>query len=348
MEGKMGLKNPYIQALLILLLSLGLAKVIDLLFSKLLSRLAARTRTAIDDRIIATLRWPIFYSLILGGLSAALGRLHLPQAAGFYSLGLIKTVALLIWSWAGLRISLLLITELSGRTRRHELVQKRFKPLFENLTKITVFSIALILLLSIWRIRVTALLASAGVIGLVIGFAARDILANFFGGLFVLVDSPYKEGDYIVLDSGERGIVMDIGLRSTKIKTKDDIEITIPNAQIANSKIINESGPQEKTRVRVRVGVAYGSDVDRVKEILTQIAEENERVCAEPNPRICFREFGDFSLNFELLCWIEDPVNRGLVLDELNTAIYKRFAQEKIEIPFPQHDLYIKEFPKEA
>jgi len=343
----MGLKNPYIQALLILLLSLGLAKVIDLLFTKLLPRLAARTRTAIDDRIIATLRWPIFYSLILGGFSAALGRLHIPQAAGFYSLGLIKTVVLLIWSWAGLRISLLLIAGLSSRTRRRELVQKRFKPLFENLIKITVFSIALIILLSIWGIRVTALLASAGVMGLIIGFAARDILANFFGGLFVLVDSPYKEGDYIVLDSGDRGIVMDIGLRSTKIKTKDDIEITIPNAQIANSKIINESGPQEKTRVRVHVGVAYGSDVDKVKEILTQVAEESEHVCESPEPRVRFREFGDFSLNFELLCWIEDPINRGLVLDQLNTAIYKRFAEEGIEIPFPKRDLYIRELPRE-
>jgi small-conductance mechanosensitive channel len=341
------LENIYIQALLILLLSLGAAKGIDLLFTKGLVRLAARTKTAIDERLITILHHPIFYSIILAGIYVAIARFTLPEKALFYLAGLLKSLALLLWSGAALKVTLLLIQTMERRARGKELIRRRFAPLFENLAKIAVFVIALIILLSIWGIPVTALLASAGLMGLVIGFAARDILANFFGGLFVLADSPYKIGDYIVLDSGEKGIVMDIGLRSTRIKTKDDIEITIPNAQIANSKIINESGPQERTRVRARVGVAYGSDVDKVKEILTRVAEENEHVCAEPKPRVRFREFGDFSLNFELLCWIEDPLNRGLVLDELNTAIYKRFAEEGIEIPFPQHDIYIKQFPKE-
>lgn len=341
------MENPYIQALLILLLSLGLAKGIDLLFTKGLVRLAARTKTVIDERLFAILHRPIFYSILLAGVYAAIARFTLPEGALFYLGGLLKSLALFIWSWAALRVALLLIQTMERRARGKDLLRRRFAPLFENLAKIAVFVVALIILLSIWGIPVTALLASAGLMGLIIGFAARDILANFFGGLFVLADSPYKIGDYIVLDSGEKGIVMDIGLRSTRIKTKDDIEITIPNAQIANSKIINESGPQEKTRVRVRIGVAYGSDIDKVREILTRIAEENEQVCAEPRPRIRFREFGDFSLNFELLCWIEDPLARGRVLDQLNTAVYKRFAEEGIEIPFPKRDLYVKEFPKE-
>ncbi|MFQ6090640.1 MAG: mechanosensitive ion channel family protein, partial [Candidatus Bipolaricaulia bacterium] len=284
----------------------------------------------------------------LAGIYLAIARFILPEGALFYLGGLLKSFALFIWSWAVMRVILLLIQTMERRARGRDLLRRRFAPLFENLAKIVVFAVALIILLSIWGIPVTALLASAGLMGLIIGFAARDILANFFGGLFVLADSPYKIGDYIVLDSGERGMVTDIGLRSTRIKTKDDIEITIPNAQIANSKIINESGPQERTRVRVRVGVAYGSDVDRVKVVLTEVAEGNEHVCESPEPRVRFREFGDSSLNFELLCWIEDPINRGRVLDELNTAIYKRFAEEGIEIPFPQRDVYIKRFPKEG
>ena len=344
---EMVLENIYIQALLILLLSLGVAKGIDLLFTRVLARFTARTKTAIDERLFAILHRPIFYSILLAGIYVAIARFTLPERALFYLAGLLKTLALLIWSFAVMRVILLLIQTMERRARGKDLLRRRFAPLFENLTKIAVFVIALIILLSIWGIPVTALLASAGLMGLVIGFAARDILANFFGGLFVLADSPYKIGDYIVLDSGEKGIVMDIGLRSTRIKTRDDIEITIPNAQIANSKIINESGPEERTRVRVRVGVAYGSDIDKVKAVLAEVADKNEHVCPEPTPRVRFREFGDSSLNFELLCWIEDPLSRGLVLDELNTAIYKRFAEEGIEIPFPQRDVYIKRFPKE-
>ena len=339
------LENHYIQAFLILLFSLGLAKGIDLLFTKGLVRLAAHTKTTIDERLIGILHRPIFYSILFAGIYAAIARFTLPEQALFYLGGLLKTLALIIWSWATLRVTLLLIQTMERRARGKDLLRRRFAPLFENLSKIIVVAVALIVLLSIWGIPVTALLASAGLMGLVIGFAARDILANFFGGLFVLADSPYKIGDYIVLDSGDKGIVMDIGLRSTRIKTKDDIEITIPNAQIANSKIINESGPQEKTRVRVRVGVAYGSDVDKVKAVLTAVAEGNEHVCPEPAPRVRFREFGASGLVFELLAWIDKPVFRGRVMHELNRRVYKAFYASSIEIPYAKRDVYIKEMP---
>lgn len=341
------INNVYIQALLILLLSIALAKLVDILFTKAILKLAARTKTELDDRIIRALHRPIFYSIILAGLHFAVAHLDIPRYADFYFVGLVKTVAVIVWAWAILRITSALIEGLGRRVSRDELVQGRFVPLLANLAKIIIFLAGFIILLSIWGIRVTALLASAGIAGLVIGLAARDTLANFFGGLFILVDSPYKVGDYIVLDSGEKGIVTDIGIRSTRIRTRDDIEITIPNAQIANSKITNESGPQDKTRVRARVGVAYGSDVDKVKQVLLELARANGDVCESPEPRARFREFGDSSLNFELLCWIENPLLRGQVLDELNTQIYKRFAQKGIEIPFPQRDLYIKRMPSE-
>ncbi|MCP4707996.1 MAG: mechanosensitive ion channel, partial [Planctomycetes bacterium] len=143
--------------------------------------------------------------------------------------------------------------------------------------------------------------------------------------------------------SGERGRVTMIGLRSTRILTLDDIEITIPNAVIANAKITNESGgPSEKHRVRIAVGVAYGSDIDQVRSILYQIALDNQNVSVDPEPRVRFTAFGDSSLDFQLLCWVEKPILRGLVIDELNTAIYKEFNKNKVEIPFPQRDVHLK------
>ena len=128
-----------------------------------------------------------------------------------------------------------------------------------------------------------------------------------------------------------------IGLRSTRMMTRDDVEITVPNAAIASGKIINESGgPSKKSRVSVGVGVAYGSDVDQVREVLLRAAQGVEFVVDDPEPRIRFTEMADSALVFSVLCWIEFPELRGQCVDGLNTAIYKALNAEGITIPFPQ------------
>ena len=137
-----------------------------------------------------------------------------------------------------------------------------------------------------------------------------------------------------------------VGIRSTRLLTRDDIEITVPNALIANGKIINESGgPKEGERIRIKVGVAYGSDVDQVVEVLTQLAIEHEHICPEPSPRVRMRGFGASSLDFELLCWIDNPVLRGRLSHQMYIEVYKKFNQLGIEIPFQQTDVHIKEMP---
>ncbi|MCH8272636.1 MAG: mechanosensitive ion channel family protein, partial [Candidatus Marinimicrobia bacterium] len=186
--------------------------------------------------------------------------------------------------------------------------------------------------------------ASAGIVGIAVGFAAKDSLANLFAGFFIMVEAPYKVGDFINLDSGERGRVTDIGLRSTRLMTRDDVEITIPNSVIAGSKIINESGgPSEKERIRISIGIAYGSDIDLVRETLVDIAKRNHYVQDEPEPRVRFREFGESQLSFQLLFWIAEPVLRGRVIDQLNSEIYRMFKEKKIEIPFPQRTIHMRQ-----
>ena len=178
-------------------------------------------------------------------------------------------------------------------------------------------------------------------------FAAKDTLSNLFAGVSIMMDAPYKTGDFIILESGERGVVTDIGLRSTRILTRDDIEITIPNGVIGNGKIINEAGgPTSQHRIRVAVGVAYGSDVDQVIEVLEKVAADNNDVLASPAPRVRFRQFGDFSLDFELLGWIAKSIDRGRVKHELNCAVYKALNKNNIEIPYPQTDLHVRTMPE--
>ena len=139
------------------------------------------------------------------------------------------------------------------------------------------------------------------------------------------------------LDGQERGKVTQIGIRSTRLLTRDDIEITIPNSVIANSKIVNETGgPHQKRRVRVQVGVAYGTDIDKVREVLMGVARDSGLAADHPEPRVRFRSFGESSLDFQLQVWIDEPAVRGRALDQMLSATYKRFNEEGIEIPFPQ------------
>ena len=187
----------------------------------------------------------------------------------------------------------------------------------------------------------TAIFASAGIVGLGVALAARETLANFFGGVSIFLDRPFKSGDYIVLDTGERGQVVDVGLRSTRLLTRDDVQISIPNSLMTNTKVINESAPRPLFRVRIKVGVAYGTDLDRVEEVLLSVASHNNLVAFAPEPRVRFRNFGDSSLDFELLCWARRPEDRGRLIHGLNHQIYTAFDAAGIQIPFPQRDIHL-------
>jgi small-conductance mechanosensitive channel len=227
------------------------------------------------------------------------------------------------------------------------MVQVTTRPLFETAAKLFFFAVAVYFILISWGINPVGWLASAGIVAVAVGLAAQDALGNLFAGISILADAPYKLGDYIVLDGNERGKVTKIGLRSTRILTRDDIEIIIPNTLIANSKIINESGgPSIRQRMRIPVGVAYGSDIETVKKVLLDAVRTQEAVSSRPEPWVRFNGFGESSLDFDIRCWINDPARRGRVLDAINCGVYDGLNQAGIEIPFPKRDLYIKELPE--
>ena len=213
-------------------------------------------------------------------------------------------------------------------------------PLFDLMMTVLIVAVAAYALLQVWNIDPHRL-AGFGrrIVGIAVGFAARETLANLFAGFFIIADAPYKVGDYIVFDTGERGEVTKVGIRSTRILTRDDVEVIMPNSAMANNKVVNESGGRwERFRIRIKVGVAYGSDLDAVCELLERVASEHDTVCRDPSPRVRMRGFGDSSLDFELLCWVNQPSLRGLVTHELYMKIYKELGRAGIEIPFPQRD----------
>ncbi|MEM9624567.1 MAG: mechanosensitive ion channel family protein [Pseudomonadota bacterium] len=262
-------------------------------------------------------------------------------------INLLTTLIVLSWMLAGFRISGTVLSGLAD-SHRFSMVEPRTIPMFDVASKLTLLLLASYTLLLVWGINPVGWLASAGIVGIAVGFAAKDTLANLFSGLFILADAPYKVGDFINLDSGERGLVTAIGMRSTRMLTRADVEVTVPNAVIANAKITNESGgPHQKMRIRLPVGVAYGSDLDQVCSLLEALAVEHQLTCADPSPRARIRAFADSGINIELLAWIDEPADRGLVSHELFRVIYRAFAEEGIEIPFTKQDLYIKELPEQ-
>jgi small-conductance mechanosensitive channel len=338
--------NRYLQAVLIFVLFVLVAKIVDMIMTRFIRRLLKKTKFTLDDQILDIFHRPIFVSILLLGLAVATARLDFSQTVHFVTLSGLKTVAIFLWAKAAARFLRLIVALVSRDDSRFTLIQQRTLPLFNNLLVILVVALALYFVFLAWNINVTAWIASAGILGLAISFAAKDTLANLFSGVFILTDAPFKLGDFILLDSGERGEVTHIGIRSTRLLTRDDVEITVPNSIMGNAKITNETGgPHERYRIRVKVGVAYGSDIDKVKSVLMDVAGSQPEVCKVPAPRVRFRAFGDSSLDHELLCWVDKPVLRGRVTHLLNTAVYKRFIKEGIDIPFPQRDVFIKTAP---
>ncbi|MEZ4363052.1 MAG: mechanosensitive ion channel family protein [Kofleriaceae bacterium] len=335
---------PAIRAAVIIVGSILAAKLIEWMLSRTLVALARRTASALDDQLVDATRRPIFISVVLIGLGWGTDELPLSAGAQGGIHAVLETLAVLIWSGASFRIGALVLGALSKRS--FGIVDARTIPVFDMLLKVVVIGTAVYFGFLAWDIDLTAWLASAGIIGIAIGFAAKDTLANLFSGIFIVADAPYKVGDFIVLDGGLRGQVIKIGIRSTRVLTRDDIEVTVPNAVIAASKIVNETGgPDVKQRVRVGVDCAYGSDIDKIRAVLLACPKAAEHISPDPTPEVRFVEFGGSGLRFELRVWISDPAKRGAVIDDLHCRIYKAFQAAGIEIPYSKHDVYIKELP---
>jgi MscS family membrane protein len=334
--------SPLVNASLYIVFFIFTAKIADLLVDKVLRRFTRFTKSDVDDRIIDLVHKPIFFTIIIIGFTFTVQYLTPSEKAVFYTRSIMDTILTVIWCVTAIKISNTIIENAVYKVSDVTGLSRDIVPLVENVSKIIIIIASFMVALSIWKINITPVLASAGIAGAAVAFAAKDTIANFFGGISVFVDKPFTIGDYIVLDKGERGEVVAIGVRSTRIKTRDDILITVPNSIIANTKIINESAPIPNFRVRIPVSLAYGSDIDTVQNTLLGIAKENSNVLPDPLPRVRFREFGESSLNFELLCWAKEPALRGITVHELNCAIYKKFSEAGIRIPFPQRDVHIR------
>ena len=334
---------PLLLALTVVVIGLGLAILARGLIRVFGSFVTRRLPGELDDQLLKVIA--SVAALLIGyvGLALAVRVLNLTEGTETIVIRVLLSLLVLQLMRKAMKFGSIVLDGLSHVRERFQIIEARTMPLFNLIITVLAIGLASYALLQIWNIDATAWLASAGVIGIAVGFAARDTLANLFAGFFIIADSPYKIGDYIVLDTGDRGEVTHVGVRSTRILTRDDVEVTVPNAEMANVKIYNESGGRwEKFRIRIQVGVAYGSDVHQVVDLLEDLAKHHPSVCKSPTPRVRMRGFGDSSLDFELLCWVDLPASRGLVSHELYMKIYDALNAAQIEIPYSQHDVWFR------
>jgi small-conductance mechanosensitive channel len=300
-----------------------------------------KTETSLDDMLLKLSRMPIFAFIISYGLVNSLEILALDRDLITQIDFGYKMVVILLIVWVVYRIYHNIVIyyakEYSKRTNTE--IDDVLVPLMEKIGVVVIPLLGLIAIFNLFGYDVTALLAGVGFLGIVVGFAAQSTLANFFAGIQLLADRPFKVGDLLLLDNGDICEVKHIGMRATELYNPDTNELVIiPNNDIANKKIINMMEPDRKLKIMVQINAAYGSPVEKVMLILknTALSHPNVLKGKEVEPVVRFTDFGESSLTFKTFIWIDDLDNRYKVPSDFRIEIERRFKEEGIEIPLPQ------------
>lgn len=207
-----------------------------------------------------------------------------------------------------------------------------------RITQYAVVTLCVLIGLSNAGINLAALAAVGAVLTVAVGFGLQSIAQNFVSGMILLIERPVQKGDFIAV-GGVAGTVQEIAMRATRITSREGMTVIVPNAEIIAAAVVNQSACDEGFSARVKVGVSYESDVDRVRELLLRAASEHASVLKRPRPQVLFRDFGDGSLDFELRAWIARPEAEPKVTSELRFAIVKAFHDAGVELSYPQRDL---------
>ena len=338
------LENKYIHAVIVLVAFYFGSKILYYILEKYVKHLTKKTKTNIDDLILEKTSRPISLILLLTGIRLAFIPLNLPENIGFYIFHSIGTIITFIFGYIAINVLKILIHEWGKKwaARTKSTVDDQLVRLLDKFAYIIIIIIILMVILDSWGIKIGPLLASLGIAGVAVAFALQNTLSNIFGGISLIMDKSIKVGDEIELDPTTKGIVMDVGFRSTKIKTRNNELVIMPNGKLADSRITNYVMPDLTIRVVVPFSVAYGTNVGKVKSLILGEVSSIKGVLKEPAPNIFFREMGTSSLNFDALIWISHYADRFKVKDEANTRIYNALNDAGINIPFPQMDVYLK------
>ncbi len=340
--------SPWLDLAVGLVLLLGgalLARwLVGLLLDRVLRRLVGATGTQLDDALLEATRPVLTWAVVVIALQVAAESApqipprwadDLEQAffVLYFLLGfvLLWRVIARLANWYAERP----LPEAEVQVRRHMV------PILRRLALILLTLVGLTILLRHFNVEVSGLVATLGIGSLALALAAQTSLGDIFSGFMIMADRPYRIGDRVeLLDLNTWGDVVDIGLRSTRIRTRDNRMVIIPNSSIAASLIVNHSYPNSQYRIQTKVGVAYGTDIEQARQVMIEAARTVEGVVPDRPVEALFMEMADSALVFWLRVWIQSYEDTRRITDRLNTAVYRALREAGISIPFPQRDVH--------
>lgn len=342
-----GVYSEYVAVVIILIISLIIAKIVNFVIKKSVLHVTAKTKTVLDDLIIRAIGKPIFLGVFLVGIHISASSLSVLSAYAGEIMFVFTIIYAAFIGWFAVRIINAIISwysiEMAEKTKSK--ADEQFLPIFKKVAYGVVGVIILIWLLGQMGVEITTLVAAMGIGGLAIALALQDTLSEFFAGAHIIMDRPIRIGDYVELESGDKGTVVDIGWRSTKIRNYQNNMVVIPNSKLSSSKIVNYYSPKEEIGFTVACGVGYGEDLERVEKITLDVAKKViKKLDVAPkdhNPVLRFQEFGDSNINFKVIFRTKKYADQFLVKHEFIKELKKRYDKEKIEIAWPVTTVYL-------
>jgi small-conductance mechanosensitive channel len=320
--------------------------IIGFLLENILLRITRRTKNNLDNHLLKAAKFPLYLLAIVFALDFALGRLSfLPEEwntwleEGFFILYFLVGF---IFAWRVItHVFDWLSEEVSEKTEAT--INEQLFPFFQRIVLILLSAIGIITILSHFQINITAMVTTLGIGSLAVALAAQNALEDTISGFLIMIDRPYRIGDRIeLLDLDTWGDVVDVGLRSTRIRTRDNRMVVVPNSQIGKSLVVNYAYPNDQYRLQIHLGVAYGTDIEHARKVMVDAVKGVEGVLPDRSVEALFLEFGDSALIFRVRWWLDSYVDTRRMFDRVNSALYNALKKENIELPFPQLDVHLK------
>lgn len=321
--------------LIVLLGTLILGYILRRVIFSRLARWAKNTKMQLDDIIIAATKGPFIIWCLMLGIYFALGISKLPQGLVNISGKILLVLGIASVTLVLANILTRLIRIYSGKIE----IALPVTSLTQNITRLIILAIGILIILNTLGISITPILATLGVGGLAVALALQDTLSNLFAGFYTTLAKQVRVGDFIKLESGEEGYVLDIGWRATRVRMLPNNVVLIPNSKLAQTIITNYYLPEKELAVLVQVGVHYNSDLKKVEKVTCEVAREVMKEVPggvpEFEPFIRYHTFGDFSINFTVILRAKEFVDNYLIKHEFIKRLHARYNKEGIVIPYP-------------
>ncbi len=345
---------PMISFVILFCLVLVLSMFIRWIWENVLLKIARKTPTEFDRHLFSGTKnavqvvfiavgiqfsWKLYGDSIANSLRIIPGfNLDFALTVSNYACSLFTGLSIIYLIWT-VFLSIITWYETVKKGPASLRIDNKIIPYIRRLVKISFIVIGIMFIAETFNLPLSKVWAAAGIGSIAIALAAKDTFENIISGIIILFDRPFQVRDRIELADGTFGDVIDIGIRSTKIQSFDNTIYILPNAIISNQRITNFTYPDFRIKIRQPLGVAYGSDMEKVKRVLEDVLKTHPRVLNVPEWGIYFQNFGDSSLDLMLMYWISDCHDKFEIQDEVNMEIKRRFEEENIKIPFPQREV---------